>query len=48
MNDDASAAVLRHPRTAPSGNGPAVDVMCAGLEQLEAVASYFRSLPRGP
>jgi len=48
MYDDASAAVLRHPRTAPSGRGRAVDVMCAGLEALEAVATYFRSLPHGP
>lgn len=48
MYDDASAAVLRHPHSAPGGNGPAVEVMCTGLEQLEEVAAYFRSLPHGP
>lgn len=48
MYDDASASVLRHPRSAPGGNGTAVDVMCAGLEQLEDVAAYFRTLPHGP
>ena len=48
MYDDASAAVLRHPRSAPGGHGAAVETMCAGLEQLEDVAAYFRSLPHGP
>lgn len=48
MYDDASAAVLRHPRSAPGGHGVAVETMCAGLEQLEDVAAYFRSLPHGP
>lgn len=48
MYDDASAAVLRHPRSAPGGASAAVDVMCAGLGPLEAVAAYFRSLPHGP
>lgn len=46
--DDASAAVLRHPRTAPDGTRSAVDAMCASLEGLEAVATYFASLPHGP
>lgn len=46
--DDASAAVLRHPRTAPDGTHSAVDAMCAGLQGLEAVAAYFATLPHGP
>mgnify|MGYP001168708241 CR=1 FL=1 len=46
--DDASAGVLRHPRTAPDGTHSAVDAMCVSLEGLEAVATYFASLPHGP
>jgi hypothetical protein len=46
--DGASVAVLRHPRTAPDGGQPAVDVMCTSLEGLEDVAAYFQSLPHGP
>lgn len=46
--DDASADVLRHPLTAPCGTRPALDVMCTGLDELEAVASYFKTLPHGP
>lgn len=46
--DDASAAVLRHPRTAPDGTRSAVETMCASLEGLEAVAAFFATLPHGP
>ncbi len=46
--DDASAAVLLHPGTAPCGSRRAIDVMCSGLEGLEAVAQHFHALPHGP
>ncbi len=42
------AAVLQLPRSAPDGVGRALDVMCASLEGLEAVAEYFQSLSYGP
>lgn len=45
---NACGAVLQHPRSAPNGDGRALDVMCASLEGLEAVAEYFQSLSHGP
>lgn len=45
--DGGRSHVLRHPRTAPCGTRCALDLMCSGLEGLEAMAAYVPTLPHG-